>query len=172
MRKKSVWIKIYEGLEDYLSGGLLYLGLTLIFVNVILRYVFGKPIALLDEYSVYLIVWGAMIGFATALRDDHHIKVNMLYDRLSPKGKRIVSIFANLVGAFFAILMLIYGIKLVVTYKVLGQGSADSQTPLWIVSLVLPISGFMMVVRFVEKVFLLLKKDTWQKLIQSKEVGL
>lgn len=147
----------YEKMEDYLSGGLIFLGLTLVMVNILLRYVIGRPESILDEYSVYLVVWGAMLGFAVALRDDHHIKVDMLY-RLLPTGvKRVVSLFAEIVGLAFSAAMAVYGTKLVLTYKLLGQGSADSQTPLWIVSLILPISGVMLVIRYLERVYDLFK---------------
>lgn len=151
------FIALYEAIEDYLSGGLIFLGLTLVMVNVVLRYVTGKPESILDEYSVYLIVWGAMIGFAVALRDDHHIKVDMLY-RLLPLGvKRIITVFAHLVGLAFAGAITIFGTKLVLTYKLLGQGSADSQTPLWIVSLVLPLSGIMVAIRYLDKIYFVFK---------------
>lgn len=49
---------IYSALEDYFSGLMLVIGLTLIFINVILRYFFGNPQSILDEFSVYFVVWG------------------------------------------------------------------------------------------------------------------
>lgn len=168
MRK---FIAFYENLEDYLSGGLIFLGLTLVMTNVALRYVIGKPESILDEYSVYLVVWGAMLGFAVALRDDHHIKVDMLY-RLFPLGtKRVVTLFADLVGLGFSGAMAVYGTKLVMTYKLLGQGSADSQTPLWIVSLILPISGSMLAIRYLDRMHDLFKNGGKDWLAEQEKEG-
>lgn len=150
--------RAYAAFEDFLAGGLLFIGLTLIFVNVILRYFFGRPMSLLDEFSVYFVVWGTLIGTAVALRNNHHIKVDMVYNFLPIKLKRIVSIFANSLGLAFCAFYTYFGYQLVQNYIVLGQRSADSQFPLWIVNLVMPLSGLMFGLRFVEKLVFLFKK--------------
>ncbi|RKO67264.1 TRAP transporter small permease [Desulfofundulus salinus] len=143
--------KAYEAFEDYFTGGLLFTGLTLVFVNVLLRYIWGRPQSLLDEFSVYFVVWGTLCGIAVALRNDHHIKVDMVY-RLLPLGIRYrVSILAHLIGVGFALFYTFYGYQLVYTYIMSGQRSTDSQFPLWIVNLVMPISGVMFTARFIEK---------------------
>lgn len=149
--------RAYAAFEDYLSGGFLFIGLTLIMVNVILRYFFGKPQSWIDEFSVYFVIWGILLGLGVALRNDHHIKVDMLYNLLPLKAKRGVSLFAYSLGLAFCFLFTFYGVKLVNSYIISGQNSADSQFPLWIVNLVLPVSGIMFAVRFVEKIFYMFK---------------
>lgn len=144
--------RAYAAFEDYLSGGLLFLGLSLIMVNVILRYFFGKPQSLIDEFSVYFVIWGILIGLGVALRNDHHIKVDMVYNLLPLKAKRVVSLFAYTLGLTFCFLYTAYGMKLVNSYLISGQKSTDSQFPLWIVNVVIPVSGIMFAVRFVDKI--------------------
>ncbi len=156
---------IYSALEDYFSGLMLVIGLTLIFINVILRYFFGKPMSILDEFSVYFVVWGILAGVAVALRNNHHIKVDILYNAFSIKKKRFVSIFANTVGLAFTFFYTYFGYELVNNYIISGQRSTDSQFPLWIVNLIMPISGLMLGGRFIEKLFLLIKNrgQGWYK---------
>lgn len=149
--------RIYTAFEDYFSGGMLFIGLSLVFLNVILRYFFNNPQSLLDEFSVYFVVWGIMAGLAVALRNDHHIKVDMLYNYLPLHVKRYVSIFANCLGLAFAVFFVIYGIELVQNYIAFGQRSTDSQFPLWIVNLIMPASGVMLGIRFIEKLYNLIK---------------
>ncbi|MHB8156972.1 MAG: TRAP transporter small permease [Desulfocucumaceae bacterium] len=148
---------IYAAIEDYFSGLLLFIGLSLIFINVILRYFWGKPQSLLDEFSVYFIVWGILAGVAVALRNNHHIKVDMLYNVLSIKVKRYVSIVSNTIGLAFAFFYTYFGYQLVNNYIISGQRSADSQFPLWIVNLIMPISGIMFGLRFIDKLYPLFK---------------
>lgn len=152
--------KFYDAFEDYLAGGLLFTGLTLVMINVIMRYCFGKPQSLLDEFSVYFVIWGTILGFAVALRDNHHIKVDMLFNTFSPGVKLYVSYFANAVGLAFAIFFTFYSYQLVADYMASGQRSSDSQFPLWIVNAVLPLSGIMLGIRFLEKFYHLIKKGT------------
>ncbi|AQS59258.1 TRAP transporter small permease [Desulforamulus ferrireducens] len=149
--------RIYTAFEDYFSGGMLFIGLSLVFLNVILRYFFGQPQSILDEFSVYFVVWGTMAGLSVALRNDHHIKVDMLYNFLPLKAKWIVSIFANTVGLAFSVFFVFYGTELVQNYLMYGQKSTDSQFPLWIVNLIMPISGVMLGIRFIEKLYHRLK---------------
>jgi C4-dicarboxylate transporter DctQ subunit len=145
--------KAYTAFEDYFTGGLLFIGLTLVFINVCLRYFWGRPLSLLDEFSIYFVVWGTLCGIAVALRNDHHIKVEMFFRLLPLEIRHKVSILAHLIGVGFALFYTFYGFQLVYTYVVSGQRSADSQFPLWIVNLVLPISGIMFTGRFLEKLF-------------------
>jgi len=149
--------RIYTAFEDYFSGGMLFIGLTLVFINVILRYFFGKPQSLLDEFSVYFVIWGTMAGLSVALRNDHHIKVDMLYNYLPVRAKWLVSIFSNTLGLAFAIFFVYYGVELVQNYILYGQRSTDSQFPLWIVNLIMPASGVMLGIRFIEKLYNLLR---------------
>lgn len=149
--------EIYDAVEDYFSGLMLFIGLTLIFINVILRYFWGRPQSILDEFSVYFVVWGTFAGMAVALRNNHHIKVDILYNSLSLNIKRYVSIFANTVGLAFTIFYTYFGYELVRNYVISGQRSTDSQFPLWIVNLIMPISGVLFGARFVEKLYLLFK---------------
>jgi len=92
---KEKIIKAYTAFEDYFAGGMLFTGLTLIFINIILRYFFGSPQSVLDEFSVYFVVWGTLAGTAVALRNDRHIKVDLLFMHLPPVIKRACSVFAN-----------------------------------------------------------------------------
>lgn len=149
--------RAYAAFEDYLSGSLLFIGLTLIMINVVLRYFFGRPRSVLDEFSIYFVVWGILLGLGVALRNDHHIKVDMLYNALPLRAKWVVSIFANSLGLAFCSLYTFYGYKLVNSYIISGQRSVDSQFPLWIVNLAIPISGVMFSIRFIEKLWNILK---------------
>ncbi|MFZ5633748.1 MAG: TRAP transporter small permease [Bacillota bacterium] len=147
----------YAAFEDYFSGLLLFTGLTLIFINVILRYFFGKPQSILDEFSVYFVVWGTLTGIAVALRNNHHIKVDMLYNALNVRTRRHVSIFAYFMGFAFTIFYTYFGYELVMNYIASGQRSTDSRFPLWIVNLIMPLSGIMFGARYLEKIYSIFK---------------
>jgi len=143
--------KAYEAFEDYFCGGMLFLGLSLVMTNVVLRYFFGRPQSILDEFSVYFVVWGTLCGIAVALRNNHHIKVDLLFNLLPMHVRRWVSVTAHLIGITFAFFYTFYGFQLVAKYWQSGQASADSRFPLWIVSLVLPVSGALFIIRYADK---------------------
>ncbi|MFC4768415.1 TRAP transporter small permease [Effusibacillus consociatus] len=153
------WRERYARFEDYLSGTLIVVGLGLIFYGVVMRYVINNPQAWVEEISKYLVVWGTLTGAAVALREGHHIQVDILYDRVPPLVKRIFNIFSNLLGILFCALFIVFGSNLLNMYIQLDQRSTDVGIPLWIVYLVLPISGLMLAFRFVEKLAANLKGE-------------
>jgi TRAP-type C4-dicarboxylate transport system permease small subunit len=63
---------------------------TLVFVNVIARYVLNFSIIWAEEVSQYLMIWIAYLGAGLALREGRHVALEMLHDRLSaPLSRRV-----------------------------------------------------------------------------------
>lgn len=69
---------------------------VVIIVQVILRYVFGRGMAVLEEVQWHLYAIGIMIGFSYALIHDSHIRLDLLYDRFPRRRKEKVEIFGIL----------------------------------------------------------------------------
>jgi C4-dicarboxylate transporter DctQ subunit len=145
--------KVYSAFEDYLAGTLIVSGLLLIFIGVFWRYFLNTPLTWIDEISGYLVVWGALIGSAVALREGQHIQVDFIYDRVSPKWQRVFNIISNVLGILFCLFFLFYGSKLLQLYFKTMQQSTETGINLWLVFLVIPISSLMLGLRFVERFF-------------------
>lgn len=80
------------------------LGIVLIqFTVVAMRYVFAAPglfgLSSLwwQESMVYLFAAMIMLGMGYALRHDAHVRVDVFYARLPPRGKHLVDLFGALV---------------------------------------------------------------------------
>ncbi|BCJ86402.1 TRAP transporter small permease [Effusibacillus dendaii] len=151
--------KGYAVFEDYLSGTLLAVGLALIFYGVVMRYFMNDPKSWVDEISGYLVVWGTLTGAAVALREGHHIQVDILYDRVPDSVKRIFNIFSNLLGVLFCVCFIFFGSKLLNLYMLTQQQSTDTGVYLWIVYLVIPLSGIMLGIRFLENLIINLRGE-------------
>lgn len=149
---KKFW-KIFEFFEDVISGGLLFSGVSVIFYGVFMRYVMNSPKSWVDEISQYLIIWGVLIGTSVALRNDHHIKVDMLFDRFPLKVQYYVTLFANTVGLAFSAFIVYYGYTLVAFVHRSGQRSTDVGIPLYIVYSILPLMGTLLSLRFIIKLY-------------------
>lgn len=143
--------KAWDLLEDILAGSFLSVGIALIFYGVLMRYVFNEPKAWVEEVANYTIVWGALLGVPIALRNNHHIQVDMLYDKMPPSIKRLMDIFSSVIGVLFCLFFTYYGYLLVEKRYTSGMVSMDVGIPMWIVYLILPISGAMFLLRFIER---------------------
>lgn len=149
---KKFW-KAFAFVEDITSGGLLFLGVTVIFYGVIMRYVFNDARSWVDEVSQYMIIWGTLIGTSVALRNNHHIKVDMLFNTFPNIVKHFVTLFSHIVGVIFGIFLIYYGGGLVKFTYMSGQLSTDVGIPLFKVYSILPLMGFLLTLRFLVKIY-------------------
>ncbi|HSD51581.1 MAG TPA: TRAP transporter small permease [Candidatus Methylomirabilis sp.] len=78
---------------------------TLVFTNVITRYLFNFSIIWAEEVSQYLMVWIAFLGAGLALRQGRHVAVEMFQERLRPPlGRALRAAIAGMILVFLAVL--------------------------------------------------------------------
>lgn len=146
-RLNNLFIK----LEDYISGGFIIVGLTILFLQVIMRYFLGLSTTWQDEAARYFIIWGVLLGSAVAIRDNQHIKVDVVYQVFSVTIKNIINILSNIFVLLFLVFMVIYGAILVKDKYLTGEYS-NIGIQLFIIYAILPLSGFFMAVRTLGKI--------------------
>jgi len=67
-----------------------------ILLQVVLRYVFGKGLVVLEELQWHLYAMVIMIGLSYGLVTDSHIRLDLLHQRFSRKNKELVEILGIL----------------------------------------------------------------------------
>ena len=67
--------------------------IVVIIIQVILRYVFGRGLVVLEEVQWHLYAIGIMFGLSYALVTDSHIRLDLLHDRFPKRRKEKVEIF-------------------------------------------------------------------------------
>ena len=78
---------------------------TLVFMNVVCRYIFNFSIIWAEEVSQYLMVWVAFLAAGLALREGRHVAIEMLQDRLPSTARRMTRhLVALLLIVFMGIL--------------------------------------------------------------------
>jgi len=110
------------------------------------RYLFGDPSSFTDELAVFLLIWVGMAGAAYVKGKNEHLAIDILPDKLSPKGKNRLLTFINLfIIIFSATIMVTGGGWLAYTRFSMGQVSSALQLPVGYVYLIVPISGILMI---------------------------
>ena len=74
---------------DRLLGLLLLLMVVMVFGNVLLRYAFNSGIGVSEELSRYCFIWITFIGAISVMRDNGHLGMDSLIERLGPKARRV-----------------------------------------------------------------------------------
>lgn len=157
----------------WVIGSLVMVVSILLFVDVLLRYVFKSATA----WAFDLATWSTgIVGFLLggyALAGGHHVRVDLFFERFSPRVKS----FVDLIGALFLFMMvaalLWLGIDYVVRYYQMGAMSTGGlNLPLWVKWLIVPagalLIGLQGLVKLCDDVHVLL---TGERLYRYEEEG-
>ncbi len=143
MKKVIFWIDRLTDIFAYLSAFLLIVTIILIFSNITLMGLTGKSIMITDEYSAYMFAGFVMFGLAYTLKNNGHIRINVITSRLSPTMLKIFRYFADLVALILTVYIFYYSAYMVYqAYVYKMRSDTVAQTLLWIPQLVMPI-GFL-----------------------------
>lgn len=130
-----------------LSAAALLASLAAISYAVIRRYVFDAPVAWTDELVGYLLVASVMLAAADALFGGEHIAVDIVTERLPPRGKRLAFLFGLAAVAATGMLLLVEGVGMVqFSHQVGLRSNGDLALPLWIPQLLVPIGALLLVI--------------------------
>lgn len=156
-------MKILNTIENVISGILFIVGVSISLYSVFMRYIVGESQSWATEIFTMMLVWAIFIGFSTALRDDKHVAIDILYDRVGPKMKKFCEIVTLFVGIAFSIFFIWTGTEMVLTAYEQGIKTIDVGVPIWINYLIMPIAGILLFIRFVEKAYKFFKYGPVEK---------
>jgi TRAP-type transport system small permease protein len=133
---------IGQGLEKFVMYLVLFLMavlVSLVFIQVVLRYVFSNGLVWVEELDRYIFVWLMFLGIAMGVYKQKHIAITAVADRLKGFSKGIQLLVHIITGSFFAVLCW-QGIQFV---EVNMTGTAAVlPINLGIIYSIIPLSGF------------------------------
>jgi len=139
--------KIWNNLEEIISSAMIAIMVTVAFVNVITRYFIKMSLAWTEELEVNLFVWLVLLGTALAFKKGGHLGMSFIYEKFSPKYRKVL--FAMSIGlgtVFFAVLAYLGylevrdEIALSVTTESLG-------IPVYIYTIATPVLSVLIIIR-------------------------
>ena len=88
--------------------------LFIIFLQVIFRYVFHNSLTFSEELARYLFVWTVFLCSAVVARDNGHIIVGVLTERLRGKKAKQIKIAAYISTMIFVVILFYQGLKMMI----------------------------------------------------------
>ncbi|KIL43151.1 TRAP transporter small permease [Jeotgalibacillus campisalis] len=133
---------IGQGLEKLVIYAVLLLTtvlVSLVFIQVVLRYAFSNGLVWAEELDRYIFVWLMFLGIAMGVYRQKHIAITAVADRLKRFSKGLQILVHIITGTFFALLgwqgLLFVQMNLSGTAAVLPIN-------LGIIYSIIPVSGF------------------------------
>ena len=158
-----------------LCSVLMLLMIANVFFDVIMRYFFNDVSIGMQELEWHLFAAMFMFGIAYTLKEDAHVRVDILYDKMSARKQSMI----NILGALFfalpiTVVILYYSIDYTIEAYQMGEGSGDpgGLPHRWIVRSVIPTSSALLILAIIHVVLSnieLLRTPPDSSLIESKE---
>lgn len=117
---------------------------TLVFMNVVSRYIFNHSIIWAEEVSQYLMVWVAFLGAGLALRQGRHVAIEILQDRLPSIARRMTRHLVALLLIVFMGILIVLGFQF--AYFAWDQETPVLNIPMGIPYLVVPIGALLLMI--------------------------
>jgi|SRR5699024_3604234 len=131
-----------EHFEEYILIILSVFTVTVIFLQVVMRYIFGNSLAWSEEIARYAFIWMIYIGVSYAVKKNKHLKVDALTMLFGDKGKLIIDILANILFFVFAAVIAYFSFDIVGR---ITRESAALQIPMsWVYAA--PLAGMILTI--------------------------
>ena len=147
--KIEKWIDRFTDIIGGIATVAMFLMLLNVFYDAIMRYFFRTGSIAMQEMEWHLFSVVFMFGIAYALKEDGHVRVDILYDRLSPRTQGIINIAGTLLLLLPISVLIIHGsIWFVHEAYQSGEISGDpgGLTHRWIIKAVIPISFIFLII--------------------------
>lgn len=144
-----------EHFEEYALVFLSVFTVAIIFLQVVMRYVFGNSLTWSEELARYVFIWMIYLGVSYGVKTKKHLGVDAFSMLFKKKGQLIISMIANVSFLVFAICMAYYGLDIVLRVT---RESAAMQLPLgWVYAA--PFVGFALTtIRLIQNINLEMKE--------------
>jgi TRAP-type C4-dicarboxylate transport system permease small subunit len=132
-----------EKVHDALTVVLFSLMFLVIIGQIVLRYVFNAPLVWTDEAAAYLFVWVSFAGWTMASRKRIHIGINVIVDKLPPRGRRALHAFWCLATVAFAAILFVVGV--IITRNNIDVRMVSIDFVFWPVYLAVPVAALFLI---------------------------
>jgi TRAP-type mannitol/chloroaromatic compound transport system permease small subunit len=142
----------FDRFSDFLgwiSAALLFVMLVNVFFDAIMRYFFRSGWIALQELEWHFFSVVFLFGIGYALKEDGHVRVDILYDRFSPKWKAVVNILGTFIFLIPLAVLIINGSTFFVHEAYISNeisGDPGGLTHRYLIKAIIPVSFIFLLV--------------------------
>lgn len=140
----------FDKLADWIGhfcGILMVIMMLNVFYNVVMRYFFRSGSIGMQELEWHFFSLIILFGISYALKEDGHVRVDVIYDRLQPKTRALINLFGAVVFLIPVSLLIATGsTEFVLESYRSGEGSGDpGGLPYrWLIKAMIPLSFYLL----------------------------
>ena len=145
MKYSKLKIQINKKIFDQ-SEGILMLIITImlvidVLIGILARFIHFQSV-FATELGKYLFIWLCLIGISAAAKDNQHIRISFIVERL-PINPKVTWILSQSIFLAFSILMFYVGLKLTWMHFSMSKSAVGFNFPMYVFTAAIPL-GFLM----------------------------
>ncbi len=148
-------------LFDYLNivmvviSAILLLGLTFIVgADITLRYLFNKPLGWVKEVSEYTLVGLGFLVAAWILKDDAHVKMDLVVSNVRLKAQTMMNIITSAVSTIVVFIITWFTMRVILEfYRTKLVAPTVLEPPKWILLTPILVGSFLLGVQFIRRTY-------------------
>jgi TRAP-type C4-dicarboxylate transport system permease small subunit len=150
-RTERLFDRIVMGFA-WLAGFLMMFSLITVCIDVVLRYFFNRPTGWVLQISEYILLYIPFLAAAYVLREESHIRIDIVLNRLTPKAQGVANLITSVLGFFVLCTLTYYGVTVSIDYIQRGVPTLKYlKIPEFLVIMVIPIGCFLFALQFVRR---------------------
>jgi TRAP-type C4-dicarboxylate transport system permease small subunit len=150
--------EVWDNLEEHLLLLVLLVLVVVIFMQVVMRYVLGQSLSWSEELGRYLFIWMTWLSTSYAVRQNRHLRIEVITDFLSERGKLILNIAAMIIWCGFGVFLVNKGWQITALIWRRGQVTAALEIPMAVNYAAIPVGAALMSIRLVDEIGRSIKK--------------
>jgi C4-dicarboxylate transporter, DctQ subunit len=154
--------KIFDSINTLMViiCAILVVGLTFIVgADITLRYLFNKPLGWVKEMSEYTLVGLGFLAAAWLLKDDAHVKMDLILTKVNPRTQTMMNLITSAIGTIVVIIITWFSIVVTLDFyhtKIVAPSVLEP--PKWILMTPIIVGSFLLAVQFIRRTYSCLVK--------------
>lgn len=171
----KIIIKIMDKIVDIgaIFTGVVILAVTLLVsAETVLRYFWNISFAGTNELTEYALLWLTLAGATWVLRQDMHLRIDVLSLFLNNRQKIRLEMLCNIVCIIVVLLVFFFGFReVMVEYVARGYMYSVLELPKALVMAIIPIGFFMLAYEFAKRIYRNVTELSAKPALQAKTAG-
>ena len=145
--------RLMEGFA-WLAGLLMMFSLITVCIDVVMRYFFNRPTGWVLQFSEYILLYIPFLAAAFVLREESHIRVDIVLNRLTGKTRSLINMVTSLLACLVLAILTYYGTYITIDfYQRKVPTLKYLKIPEFLVIMVIPIGCFLFSIQFIRRAY-------------------
>ena len=149
-------------------AAILLVGMTfLVGTDITLRYLFYRPLGWVKEVSEYILVFLGFLVAAWILKDDGHVKMDLVLNNVSPRVQTMMNIVTSIISVIVVFIITWFSLRVIIQFyqtKLVTPSVLEPQK--WILITPIFVGSLLLAIQFIRRTYALMAK--WKTLSKQK----